>query len=83
MADAVITSESDPTDSPVICQDAVAVPICNKPILYVGEATKKWPFCELNVTVTLDKAEYLPVLTLFSTTTVTVTVWPTPKVAGN
>jgi hypothetical protein len=79
---AVIKSESVPDETPVICQVAVLVPLGKLPTLKLGALTEKWPFCELSVTVALDKVVYCGVFTVFSIATDTVLVSPTFIVVG-
>jgi len=50
----VIKRKSDPVETPVICQVAVAMPVDRTPILKFGILTEKCPFCELRVTETLE-----------------------------
>ena len=45
-------SASDPSETPVICQVAVAVPVDRVAMLKVGLFTEKCPFCELSVSET-------------------------------
>ena len=80
---ALITRASEPAETPVICQLAMAVPFGRFPTLKVGVLTVKWPFCELRVNETLDIEVKAAVFTLFSITTVTVVVLPTSNEAGN
>jgi hypothetical protein len=53
VAEAEISRVSVPWETPVICQDAVAVPVDRVAMLYVGAATEKRPFCEVNIKATL------------------------------
>ena len=82
VADDEIKSASEPWETPVICQVAVAVPVGRVPTLKVGVVTEKWPFCELSVRETLDNWLFKAALLMFDTATVTVWVWPTCRVAG-
>ncbi len=41
VAEAEITRTSEPAETPVICQVAVAVPVGSEPMVYVGELMVK------------------------------------------
>jgi hypothetical protein len=70
-------SASEPSETPVICQVAVEVPVDKVAMLTVGVLTEKRPFWELSVNETLVNWLYLAALLMFWITTVTVWVWPT------
>lgn len=82
LADAEMMSASEPAEVPVICHEAVAVPVANVPTLKVGLLTVKWLLCELSVNETSVSWVYLATLFMFCITTVTDCVWPTCRVVG-
>jgi hypothetical protein len=52
-----MTSESGPAETPVIVHETVVWAFGPSPPAFtVGEATEKWPFCELSVAETVEKA---------------------------
>ena len=79
-----ITSESDPADIPVTCQETVAlVPASKLPGLTVSELTEKCPLCELNVAETLLKTSFkVAPTTSFCNVALTVVTSPTLIVVG-